>query len=106
LFATARCSASNSTIPRTILYVSGRTGRVVHWTTATQRFWNWLGAIPHWLYFADLRSDVALWSEIVIWTSVLGTFLTARTLHRHQPAQVEVEGKGARLIAAGSTGTT
>jgi hypothetical protein len=91
---------------RTILYVSGRTGRVVHWTTATQRFWNWLGAIPHWLYFADLRSDVALWSEIVIWTSVLGTFLTARTLHRHQPAQVEVEGKGARLIAAGSTGTT
>jgi hypothetical protein len=66
---------------RTILYVSGRTGRVVHWTTATQRFWNWLGAIPHWLYFADLRSDVALWSEIVIWTSVLGTFLTAIGLY-------------------------
>jgi PepSY-associated TM region len=66
---------------RTILYVSGTSGRVVHWTTATQRFWNWLGAIPHWLYFADLRSDVALWSEIVIWTSIIGTFLTAIGLY-------------------------
>jgi len=60
----------------TNIYVSGTTGQIVHWTTATQRFWNWLGTIPHWLYFADLRSDVALWSEIVIWTSVVGTFLT------------------------------
>jgi PepSY-associated TM region len=66
---------------RTILYVSGTSGRVVHWTTATQRFWNWLGAIPHWLYFADLRSDVALWSEVVIWTSIIGTFLTAIGLY-------------------------
>ena len=66
---------------RTILYVSGTSGRVVHWTTATQRFWNWLGAIPHWLYFADLRSDVALWSQIVIWTSIIGTFLTAIGLY-------------------------
>jgi PepSY-associated TM region len=66
---------------RTILYVSGTSGRVVHWTTATQRFWNWLGAIPHWLYFAALRSDVVLWSEIVIWTSLVGTFLMAMGLY-------------------------
>jgi hypothetical protein len=66
---------------RTILYVSGTSGRVVHWTTAPQRFWNWLGAIPHWLYFADLRSDVALWSQVVIWTSIIGTFLTAIGLY-------------------------
>jgi PepSY-associated TM region len=66
---------------RTILYVSGTSGRVVHWTTATQRFWNWLGAIPHWLYFADLRGDVVMWSEIVIWTSLVGTFLTAIGLY-------------------------
>jgi hypothetical protein len=61
----------------TILYVSGTSGRVVHWTTATQRFWNWIGAIPHWLYFADLRSDVMLWSQTVIWASMIGAFLTA-----------------------------
>src|SRR5262249_45631342 len=51
-------------------------GQVVHWVTATQRFWNWLGAIPHWLYFSDLRSNVVLWSQIVIWASIVGTFLT------------------------------
>ncbi|MEA2988476.1 MAG: hypothetical protein QOG83_1187 [Alphaproteobacteria bacterium] len=61
---------------RTSLYVSSTTGQIVVWTTATQRFWNWLGTIPHWLYFTALRSDVVLWSQVVIWTSILGTFLT------------------------------
>src|SRR5262249_10984099 len=60
----------------TYIYVSGATGQVMHWVTATQRFWNWLGAIPHWLYFSDLRGNVALWSQIVIWASIVGTFLT------------------------------
>ena len=68
--------------PRTTnIYVSGTTGRVAHWTTARQRFWSWLGTIPHWLYFLDLRTNTALWSEIVIWTSLLGTFLTAVGLY-------------------------
>src|SRR5262249_27331019 len=35
----------------TSIYVSGTAGQIVLWTTATQRFWNWLGTIPHWLYF-------------------------------------------------------
>jgi hypothetical protein len=61
---------------RTILYVSGNAGQVVVWITQMQRFWNWIGTIPHFLYFADLRSNVALWSQIVIWTSLVGTFLT------------------------------
>ena len=60
----------------THIYVSGTTGEVVLWTTATQRFWNWLGAIPHWLYFTELRSNGPLWARIVIWTSILGGFLT------------------------------
>ena len=66
---------------RTIIYVSGTSGQAVHWTNATQRFWNWLGTIPHWLYFTELRSDVALWSQIMIWTSILGTFLTVLGLY-------------------------
>jgi PepSY-associated TM region len=61
---------------RTVLYVSGASGRVVLRTTAAQRFWNWLGAIPHWLYFEQLRTDGLLWSRTVIWTSILGSFLT------------------------------
>ncbi len=60
----------------THIYVSGMTGEVVLWTTASQRFWNWLGAIPHWLYFTELRSNGPLWAQIVIWTSLLGGFLT------------------------------
>jgi hypothetical protein len=61
---------------RSFLYVSGASGRVVLRTTAAQRFWNWLGAIPHWLYFEALRTDGPLWSQTVIWTSILGSFLT------------------------------
>lgn len=61
---------------RSEFYVSGSTGRVVLRTTALQRFWNWLGAIPHWIYPTALRSDVVLWSRIVIWAAILGSFLT------------------------------
>jgi hypothetical protein len=60
----------------TVLYVSGLTGEVVQDTHRAERFWNWLGAVPHWLYFTPLRKDGALWSQVVIWASLLGTFLT------------------------------
>lgn len=60
----------------TVLYVSGLSGEVVQDTHRSERFWNWLGAVPHWLYFTPLRQDGALWSQVVIWASVLGTFLT------------------------------
>ena len=60
----------------TVLYVSGLTGEVVQDTHRSERVWNWLGAVPHWLYFTPLRRDGALWSQVVIWASLLGTFLT------------------------------
>jgi uncharacterized iron-regulated membrane protein len=60
----------------TRLYISSVTGEVVVWTTQHQRFWNWFGAIPHWLYFTELRRNGPLWVQIIIWTSLLGTFLT------------------------------
>ena len=59
----------------TRVYVSAVTGRIVQVTTARERFWNWLGAIPHWLYFAQLRRNVGVWSQVVIWTSLVGCFL-------------------------------
>ena len=61
---------------RSIVYVSGASGQVLLRTTGAQRFWNWLGAVPHWIYLTALRSDVQLWSQVVIWASILGTFLT------------------------------
>jgi PepSY-associated TM region len=65
----------------TSLYVSGSGGRIVLHTTATQRFWNWLGAVPHWIYPTALRSNGLLWSRIVIWASILGIFLTGLGLY-------------------------
>ena len=61
---------------KTMLYVSTKTGDVSQRTTASLRFWSWLGAIPHWLYFTELRKDTKLWVDVVIWTSLAGCFLT------------------------------
>jgi hypothetical protein len=61
----------------TQIYVSSATGRALQITTSRERFWNWLGSVPHWLYFADLRRNASLWSEIVIGTSLIGCFLAA-----------------------------
>lgn len=66
---------------QTELYVSSTTGKAVQVTTARQRLWNWLGAVPHWLYFAELRRDVSLWSRIVIYASLAGSVLAALGLY-------------------------
>ena len=66
---------------RSTIYISSAAGQVLLRTTATQRFWNWLGAVPHWIYPVALRSNVQLWSQIVIWASILGTFLTVVGLY-------------------------
>ena len=63
------------------LYVSSRTGHAVQLTTRSGRFWNWLGAVPHWLYPTILRSNGALWTQVVIWTSLVGCFLTLTGLY-------------------------
>jgi hypothetical protein len=62
-------------------YISSSSGEVVLWTTGAQRFWNWIGAVPHWLYFTQLRSNGPLWSRIIIWTSIVGAFLTTLGLY-------------------------
>ena len=54
------------------VYVSDATGEVVQYTTSATRFWSYLGAIPHWLYFTPLRKHGAEWSRVVIWASGTG----------------------------------
>ncbi|WP_196221831.1 PepSY domain-containing protein [Sphingobium sp. CAP-1] len=56
----------------TDIYVSQRTGEVVQNITAHERFWNWLGAVPHWIYFKALRLFQEPWRQIVLWTSGIG----------------------------------
>lgn len=53
----------------TELYVSARTGEVMRDTHRAERFWNWLGSVPHWLYFTPIRKDPSLWRQVVLWTS-------------------------------------
>jgi uncharacterized iron-regulated membrane protein len=53
----------------TNVYVSSRTGEIVQDTTRTERAWNWLGAVPHWIYFAPLRKVADLWHQVVVWLS-------------------------------------
>jgi uncharacterized iron-regulated membrane protein len=56
----------------TVLYVSSRTGAVVLDTTRGERFWNWLGAVPHWIYPALLRQHAELWRQVVIALAAIG----------------------------------
>lgn len=65
----------------TEIYVNGSTGEVFQKTSTMVRFWSWLGAVPHWIYPTLLRQNGALWVEVVIWTSVAGTFLTLTGLY-------------------------
>lgn len=65
----------------TELYLNGTTGEVFQDTNRRERLLSWLGAIPHWLYPTVLRRNGALWTQVVVWTSVLGTFLTVTGLY-------------------------
>jgi PepSY-associated TM region len=62
---------------RTELYVSSTSGQAVQLTHGKQRFWNWLGSVPHWVYFTALRRHALWWTWTVIVASLLGCFLTA-----------------------------
>jgi hypothetical protein len=56
------------------VYVSQASGEILQYTTTTSRWAAYLGAIPHWLYFTPLRKRGHQWSQVVIWTSGIGTF--------------------------------
>ncbi len=56
-------------------YVSPANARVAVYTTRQSRLLAWLGTIPHWFYFADLRANQPLWYDIVVWSSGIGCLL-------------------------------
>lgn len=59
----------------TELYVSSRTGEVVRDTARTERGWNWVGSILHWLY--PLKGEIlGEWRrDATIYASLAGTAL-------------------------------
>jgi uncharacterized iron-regulated membrane protein len=58
------------------IYVNAKSGEVIQDTNRRERTLAWMGAIPHWLYLTALRSKPRIWTQVVIWTAVAGTFLT------------------------------
>ena len=52
-----------------VLYVSSTDGQVVLDTSTRERFWNWLGAVPHWIYPPLLRQHQPLWRQVILWTA-------------------------------------
>ncbi len=57
---------------KTYTYVSSVTGEVLATNVVSERFWSWVGAIPHWIYFKDIRIHNTLWFQIIVWLSSLG----------------------------------
>lgn len=52
------------------LYVALRSGEVVLDTRRAERAWNWVGAVPHWIYFTELRRRPEAWHNVVVWVSI------------------------------------
>lgn len=57
------------------LYVSSKSGKALQLTDRNSRFWAWLGAIPHWVYFTSLRENQGVWINFMIWSSGLGAVM-------------------------------
>ena len=60
-----------------VLYVSGRTGELVRDTTRSERAWNWVGSVIHWVYVTPLRKHHEAWRQAVMWTSGVAMGLAA-----------------------------
>ena len=43
------------------LFISGCTGEPQQLTTRSDRFWAWVGAIPHKFYITSVRNDIPTW---------------------------------------------
>ena len=57
------------------LYISSQTGDALQFTNKNNRFWSWLGAIPHWIYFTSLRQNAKLWTDVITCLSGIGCII-------------------------------
>jgi len=53
----------------TRVHIAAGSGEIVQHSTAWERGWNWVGAIPHWLYLTAIRQHPEFWRQLVMWTS-------------------------------------
>ena len=57
---------------KTVLYISQQTGEVMQQTNSSERRWNTVGAIIHWIYPTIIRKHWAFWDQLVWWLSLIG----------------------------------
>ena len=62
-------------VQHTVLYISSATGEIVQELNALDKFWAWLGPIPHWIYLRDLRVRNNVWRQVVIWSAAIGVVM-------------------------------
>ena len=65
----------------TVCYVSSVTGEIFQKVNCADKIWAWLGAIPHWIYFKDLRIQTQLWRDVVVGLSILGVVMCVAGLY-------------------------
>ena len=59
------------------IYVSQHDGAVVLDTARSERMWNYVGSVVHWLYFTPLRMHQTLWRNTVLCASFITLLLAA-----------------------------
>lgn len=64
-----------------VLYISGTSGLIFQDTNRRERMLSWIGAIPHWTYPTILRQNGELWTRVVVWACIIGTFLAITGLY-------------------------
>ncbi|MDD9891478.1 MAG: PepSY domain-containing protein [Gammaproteobacteria bacterium] len=58
----------------TVLYVSDKSGLIVRDTNRAEMLWNWIGSTIHWIYPTQLRKNVNLWIDVIVYLSLIGIF--------------------------------
>ncbi len=59
-----------------VVYLSSKTGTIVQNTNTKSRWLAYVGAIPHWVYFKNIRKQKGLWVNIVTWLAAFGVFVS------------------------------
>ncbi len=75
------------------VHVRQSTGEIVQESARAERFWNRVGAIPHWQSLVALRQHQGLWTATVVTTAAVGLFLigggalaAVQRLRRREPS--------------------
>jgi hypothetical protein len=83
----------------THLYISSQTGEILQKTSAHARFWNYLGAVAHWIYPTVLRKHWAWWDKTVWWLSLFAIISVLLGIYLGVLRLVKVRRSGQKLLS-------